>query len=176
MASAHSSRAEDKTSELKKLNRSIFIPVVTFNKDAKRAKKEAEHKARHEAETQSREEVMKDYRNTQQLVERGMVGGTGGPGQERRAWRSGGPAGEATASDDDEEELGNNLDDIEQAVRRLKGIAVDTNTVLDKQNSTLNRITGKVDKVDNQVFTNTAKVRYIRNETPTTPPDSFLHS
>lgn len=106
---------------------------------------------------------MKDYRNTQKVVEQGVVGRSGGPGQERRAWRSGRAPEEATASDDDEEELGNNLDDIEQAVRKLKGIAVDTNSVLDKQNNTLNRIAGKVDKVDNQVFTNTAKVNFFIN-------------
>lgn len=32
LAKAASSRADDKTNELNKLNRSIFIPVVTFNK------------------------------------------------------------------------------------------------------------------------------------------------
>ena len=41
VAKGHSMRAEDKTDELKQLNRSIFRPVITFNKDAKRAAQEA---------------------------------------------------------------------------------------------------------------------------------------
>jgi len=162
ISAGHSARAEDRTSELKKLNRSIFVPVITFNKDARRAKQDAKYKARHEAELESREEVMKDYRSTQQVVEKGIFGGGSGSGQERRAWRSGRTTEEATASDEDEEELGSNLDDIEQAVRKLKGIAVDTNAVLDKQNSTLNRITGKVDKLDSHIFTNTSKLNRVK--------------
>jgi len=54
----HSARAEDKTDELKQLNRSIFRPVITFNKDAKRAAQEAKLQARYEEDRDEREKAM----------------------------------------------------------------------------------------------------------------------
>ena len=45
VSKGHSLRAADKTDELKQLNRSIFRPVITFNKDKKRAAQEAERGA-----------------------------------------------------------------------------------------------------------------------------------
>ena len=57
-------RAEDKTDELKQLNRSIFRPVITFNKDAKRAAQESKIQERYEEEREEREKAMLDIRQT----------------------------------------------------------------------------------------------------------------
>ena len=51
VSKGHSVRAEDKTDELKKLNRSIFRPAITFNKYAKRAAQEAKLQTRYESES-----------------------------------------------------------------------------------------------------------------------------
>ncbi|KIK62640.1 hypothetical protein GYMLUDRAFT_72816 [Collybiopsis luxurians FD-317 M1] len=65
MSKAHGQRAEDKTDELKKLNRSIFRPAITFNKDAKRRAQEAKIQNRYEDERAERERAMMDVRETQ---------------------------------------------------------------------------------------------------------------
>ena len=73
-------RADDKTDELKQLNRSIFRPVITFNKDAKRAAEEARIQARYEEEREERERAMTDIRQTQDRL--GRAATYGRPGEE----------------------------------------------------------------------------------------------
>ncbi|KAE9401380.1 hypothetical protein BT96DRAFT_956563 [Gymnopus androsaceus JB14] len=55
ISKGHSIRADDKTNEPKQLNRSIFRPVIVFNKDAKRVAQEAKVQARYEEEREERE-------------------------------------------------------------------------------------------------------------------------
>ncbi|KAH9061253.1 hypothetical protein EDB87DRAFT_1674195 [Lactarius vividus] len=55
VAKSHSERANDRTDELRQLNRLIFRPVITFNKDAKRAAQEAKVLQRHDKEREKKE-------------------------------------------------------------------------------------------------------------------------
>ena len=77
MAKSHGLRAEDKTDELKKLNRSIFRPAITFNKDAKRRAQEAKIQERYEEERAERERTMMDVRETQNRLGRAATYGRG---------------------------------------------------------------------------------------------------
>ena len=67
LAKAASSRADDKTAELKKLNRSIFVPVVTWNKEGKRAENERRITDRHIEETAERQKARLDVEQTNQV-------------------------------------------------------------------------------------------------------------
>ena len=64
MSKGHSVRAEDNTDEIKKLNRSIFIPAITFNKDQKRKAQEVKRELRYQEEMQERERSMQDIRES----------------------------------------------------------------------------------------------------------------
>jgi len=75
MSKSHGLRAEDKTDELKKLNRSIFRPVITFNKDAKRRAQEAKIQERYEEDRSERERTMMDVRETQNRLGRAATYG-----------------------------------------------------------------------------------------------------
>ncbi|KAJ3725655.1 protein transporter SEC9 [Lentinula guzmanii] len=77
LAKSHGQRAEDKTDELKQLNRSIFRPVITFNKDAKRRAQEAKIQDRYEEERLERERTMMDVRETQNRLGRAATYGRG---------------------------------------------------------------------------------------------------
>ena len=171
-------RAEDKTDELKQLNRSIFRPVITFNKDKKRAAQEAKIQARYEEERDNREKSMRDIRDTQDRLGRaatyGMRGdddeegiGGGGSGrfrtaaqlQQRKEQRKRYQF-EADEEDDAlEDELDDNLDEIMDVTKRLKALGSSMSSELDSQNERLVRITGKTDNLDEHLFKNTQRVR-----------------
>ncbi|KAG6879280.1 hypothetical protein C0992_003884 [Termitomyces sp. T32_za158] len=130
VAKGHSARAEDNTSELKQLNRSIFRPVIVFNKDAKRAAQEAKVQARYDEEREEREKTMMDIRESQNRLGRAATYGRGNEDEEllgngvRSRFKTAEQQAlnkeqrkryqfEATASDDElEDELDNNLDEI----------------------------------------------------------------
>jgi flagellin-like hook-associated protein FlgL len=176
----HALRAEDKTDELKKLNRSIFRPAITFNKDAKRTAQEAKVAARYDEERSNRERAMGDVRESQnrlgQAVSYGARRGEeaedefGEEGISRRRIRP--PEEqrhrqesrkryqfEKTASDDElEDELDDNLDDIAQATKSLKAIAMAAGEELDRQNDRIDNIATKTGKLNNRVDLTTNRV------------------
>lgn len=167
-------RAEDKTDELKQLNRSIFRPVITFNKDAKRAAQEAKIQQRYDEERDEREKAMLDIRETQNRLGRAATYGrtdddAGGEGIRSRVKTASEKAireqgrkryqFDATASDDElEDELDDNLDEISDMTKRLKALGSAMGEELDKQNERIGRITEKTDGLDNRLFRNTQKV------------------
>jgi hypothetical protein len=175
VSKTHSQRADDKTDELKQLNRSIFRPVITFNKDAKRAAQESKIQQRYEEERDEREKSMKDIRETQNRL--GQASAYGRQEEERIET---GPNGrrtgtasqlalrkeqrqryqfEATASDDElEDELDDNLDEISDVAKRLKTLGMAMGQELDNQNNRIERIEEKTVSLDNRVFRNTEKV------------------
>ncbi|KAA1468237.1 synaptosome-associated proteinsynaptosomal-associated protein 25 [Dentipellis sp. KUC8613] len=178
VAKGHSQKAEDKTDELKQLNRSIFRPVITFNKDAKRAAQEAKVQQRYEEEREEREKAMSDIRETQNRLGRATTYGTGdeegmrGPGgrrmltgtqqamrkEQRKKYQF-----EATASDDElEDELDDNLDEISEMTKRLRNLGSAMGQELDKQNNRIERIEEKTVNLDNRVFRNTEKLKRIK--------------
>jgi protein transport protein SEC9 len=170
VSKTHSQRAEDKTDELKKLNRSIFRPAITFNKDAKRAAQEAKIQQRYEEERDEHEKAMMDIRETHNRLgqasayvgqgEEGIGAGgrirTAAQREQRKRYQF-----EATASDDEmEDELDDNLDEISDATKRLKALGMAMGQELDKQNDRINRIEEKTVSLDNKVFRNTERVRH----------------
>ena len=176
VSKTHSQRAEDKTDELKQLNRSIFRPAITFNKDAKRAAQEAKIQDRYEEERGEREKAMRDIRETQNRLgqasgygqgEEGLVGPNGRRSktatqlslqrEQRKRYQF-----EATASDDElEDELDDNLDGISDVAKRLKALGTAMGDELDKQNNRIERIEEKTVNLDNRVFRNTEKVCHL---------------
>src|SRR6267154_924935 len=89
VSKGHSVRADDKTDELKKLNRSIFRPAITFNKDSKRAAQEAKLQARYDDEREEREKAMLDIRETHTRLGQAAAYGRGGDDEEERISGSG---------------------------------------------------------------------------------------
>ena len=172
MSKGHSQRAEDRTDELKKLNRSIFRPAITFNKDAKRAAQERKVQQRYEDEREEREKAMMDIRDTQNRLGKASAYGSQddegiGAGrsksaaqlalqkEQRKRYQF-----EATASDDDmENELDDNLDEIGDVAKRLKALGTAMGQELDNQNNRIERIEEKTVNLDNKVFRNTERVR-----------------
>ncbi|KIP11981.1 hypothetical protein PHLGIDRAFT_114040 [Phlebiopsis gigantea 11061_1 CR5-6] len=177
VSKGYSMRAEDKTDELKQLNRSIFRPVITFNKDAKRAAQEAKVQERYEDERDEREKAMLDIRQTQERLGRAAtygrrdddgegIGGsrvmTGAQQAIRKEQRKRYQF-DATASDDEiEDELDDNLNEISDMTKRLKALGSAMGEELDKQNDRIGRITEKADGLDNRLFRNTQKLNKIK--------------
>jgi len=182
VSKGHSGRADDKTDELKQLNRSIFRPVITFNKDSKRAAQEAKVQARYDEEREEREKAMLDIRNTQNRLGQAQTygrededqevigGGNIGRGrfktadqlatrkEQRRRFQF-----EGNASDDEvEDELDDNLDEIGDMTKRLKALGTAMGQELDSQNSRIERIEGKTVGLDNKIFRNTERVRLFQ--------------
>lgn len=176
VSKTHSERAEDRTDELKQLNRSIFRPVIHFNKDAKRRAAEEKIQARYEDERDEREKAMMDIRETQNRLGQASAYGQREEGNEvglngrrtksavqqalqkeqRKRYQF-----EATASDDElEDELDDNLDEISDVTKRLKALGTAMGQELDNQNDRIGRIEEKTVKLDNKVFRNTERVRH----------------
>jgi hypothetical protein len=174
VSKTHSQRAEDKTDELKQLNRSIFRPVIHFNKDSKRAAQESKIQERYEEERGEREKAMTDIRETQnRLGQASSYGreeaevGVGPNGrrtktatqqalqqEQRKRYQF-----EANASDDElEDELDDNLDGISDVAKRLKALGMAMGQELDNQNNRIERIEEKTVNLDNRVFRNTERV------------------
>ena len=181
MSKGHSQRADDRTDELKQLNRSIFRPVITFNKDAKRAAQEAKVLQRYEEEREEHEKAMSDIRATQNRLgqasaygsreEEGIEVGPNGrrsktgvqqalQKEQRKRYQF-----EATASDDElEDELDGNLDEISDVAKRLKALGSAMGQELDNQNNRIERIEEKTVNLDNRVFRNTEKVSHFMHQ------------
>jgi len=177
VSKSHSQRADDRTDELKQLNRSIFRPAITFNKDAKRAAQEAKIQRRYEDERGEHEKAMMDIRETQNRLGQAS---TYGQQEEIQAGPNGGRARsaaqqalqreqrkryqfEATASDDEmEDELDGNLDEISDVAKRLKGLGMAMGQELDNQNGRIERIEEKTVSLDNRVFRNTERLKRIK--------------
>lgn len=179
IAKGHSNRAEDNANEIKKLNRSIFIPVVSLNKTQKRLAEEQKRLARHEEEQDERENTMREIRDSQNRVGRAATYGRTADDDEEGIAAPGGYGRrtktateqnlrkeqrkryqfEATASDDEmEDELDDNLDEISDMTKRLKALGTAMGQELDQQNTRLGRIEGKTTKLDSKLVSNTDKV------------------
>jgi len=181
MSKLHASQASDKTDELKKLNRSIFRPAITFNKDAKRRAQEMKIQERYDEQKNEREKAMLQIRETQDRVGRAQTYARGGEvedndlmsseqtlsgrryktEEQRRANRAANSRYrfEATASDDElEDEIDDNLDEIGDSVKRLRALGLAMGEEVDAQNKRIDVISSKTDNVDNKLFNVTSRV------------------
>lgn len=168
VSKGHAVRAEDNADEIKKLNRSIFIPAITFNKDGKRLAQERKREMRYQEEVDEREQAMQDIRESQNRVGQGATFGTGGGRrqltaieearrkEERKRYQF-----EATESDDEmENEIDDNLDEILDATKRMKALGLSMGSELQTQNQRLVRVTDKADRLGNKIDLNTHKVGF----------------
>ncbi|KAG6329345.1 hypothetical protein ID866_9743, partial [Astraeus odoratus] len=180
-AKAHTSKAEDQIGELKQLNRSIFRPVITFNKDAKRAAQEAKVQQRYEDERREREKAMMDIRESQNRLGRAQTYGqsdeegiTGGGFKSRTAEQLAARKEqrkryqfEAGASDDElENELDDNLQEVSDVTKRLKALATGMGQELDTQNKRLETIEQKATGLDNKIFGQTERTYSTSQQFP----------
>ncbi|KIR78821.1 synaptosomal-associated protein, 23kDa [Cryptococcus gattii EJB2] len=174
MAKANNQRAEDKTAELKALNRSIFRPAIVWNKDAKRQAQEDKINERHAMERMDRAKALLDVQDTRKRLGAAANPAPYGssssttpepvPGQQkaRKDARSRYQF-DATASDDElEDELDENLDETLEISRRLKGLATAMGDEVSGQNSRLTRVTDKTENLEFAVMKNTERLKRIR--------------
>lgn len=194
MAKYNSMKAADKVDELKQLNKSIFRPVIVFNKDKKRAAQEQKLLSRHNEARDERERNAAEVRATQARIGNvAMSSHGGGSGYGDDGYGQGGDEGlaapvrgggyrtqqqdsvrkeqrkrfqfEATGSDDElEDELDDNLDGIANAVANMKKLGLAMGQEVDRQNDRLKKFEVKVDDAEQRVVTNTNRVRYVRPE------------
>ncbi|KAG8751102.1 hypothetical protein FRC12_012606 [Ceratobasidium sp. 428] len=185
LAKGSTNRAEDRTDELKQLNRSIFRPVIVFNKDAKRAREEQRLADRHEEERLEREKAALDVRETQNRLGRAATygqrsGGDDGYGEGEEGISSGRRnlppeqqrarqtarsryQFEATASDDElEDELDDNLDEIHDVAKRLKALATASGQEVEAQNKRLGKLTTDTDRLDTKIVRATDRLKRIK--------------
>lgn len=169
VSKGHYSRANDATDELKQLNKSIFRPVITFNKDRKRREAEQRVQDRYDDERLEREKAMMDVRDTQNRLGRAATYGRGGDEDDEELLGSGSRFGrqrsgeqiqqrkeqrkryqfEAAASDDElEDEMDDNLDEIGEAAARLRTLGLAMGGELDAQKDRLDNMGGKTDGLD----------------------------
>jgi len=158
MAKAHTDRAEDATSELKQLNRSIFVPVITWNKQAKRRAQEQRIEARHAEERDERETAMADVRESQNRIGKAMTYGESTEEQVARKANRVRDEGrkryqfEATESDEElEDELDDNLGEISDINKRLKSLALTMGQEIDGQNERIDGLAGRTASLNNKV-------------------------
>ncbi|PWN35138.1 uncharacterized protein FA14DRAFT_122149 [Meira miltonrushii] len=182
MAKAHSSRADDNTAEINRLNRSIFRPNIGFNKKAKRDAEEARIMNRHIEEREEREAVREQALRAQNRMDQELSGvGAGRFGSGRFGMdRFGGgnakkedPAKakmqqrsrfqfEATESDDElEDELDNNMDEIGQLSSKLNRLGKAMGTEINEQNQRIQRLGDKSTNLDTRIFAGTQKLERI---------------
>ncbi|TFK75733.1 hypothetical protein BDN72DRAFT_954882 [Pluteus cervinus] len=174
VSKGHNARAADHAGELKQLNRSIFRPVITFNKESKRAAQESKIQQRYEDEREEREKAMVDVRESQNRI--GRAAGYGrddgddgfnGGGPQPRGQRSAQQVEQrkrfqfekSTSDDEMEDELDGNLDEISAATKRLKALGMAMGQELDSQNVRIDRLGQKVDKVDNDLNITTGRLQ-----------------
>jgi protein transport protein SEC9 len=180
VSKGHSVRTDDKTDELKKLNRSIFRPAITFNKDAKRAAQDAKLQSRYDEEREEREKAMMDIRESHNRL--GQAAGYGRGGDNEEDGIGGAAVGrgrykteqqlaekksarqryqfEATGSDDElEDELDDNLDEMSSGLKSLKALSLAMGQELGEQNTRIGRIEQKTVGLDDRLARNTERVR-----------------
>ncbi|SGY37740.1 BQ5605_C003g01878 [Microbotryum silenes-dioicae] len=171
LAKAHNDRAQDETKELMALNRSIFRPNITFNKQAKRDRDEARIIARHNAEKDERELVRREQYESHQRIDQtyhSMDRKADDAARARqRAKARGAERGryqfEATASDDEvEDEIDGNLDELSGLAGRLKMLATTAGQEVDAQNTKLSKLGNKVDVLDTNVVRSTQRLARVK--------------
>ncbi|GAA94875.1 uncharacterized protein L969DRAFT_20166 [Mixia osmundae IAM 14324] len=172
IAKGYNDRAKDEAEEIRRLNRSIFRPTWSFNKEKKRDAEDARQLARHMREKEEREETRLQAMQSQQRIEGAFrkAGKTSssldrnGPHataqrlQQRSRYQF-----ESTASDDElEDELDSNLNEIGDVAARLKVMAMAAGQEVDSQNRKLDGLSTKTDTLDMRISSNTEYLKRIK--------------
>jgi hypothetical protein len=177
-------RADDNTNDIKTLNRSIFIPAITFDKSKKRMEQDAKMNRRYEEEQAEREATQNNMQATQDRISnatRGFNRDGPPPDEDDEEGLSGGGRFRSTqqmaarkaqwakyqSKDDDEEddaaedEIANGLDEMSLGIARIKALAVAQGGVVKQQNEQLRRLHKNVEDVDQRLNSTTEKMRRI---------------
>ncbi|KAI9700488.1 MAG: Meiosis-specific subunit of the t-SNARE complex [Bogoriella megaspora] len=169
LASNQNRRAEEKARELKTLNKSMFAMHVSnpFTAGKRREARDQDVYDKNFAEREQREQTRREaYRSEQrqQQFEKDLNGNPVRPtaGAKNLAERSKYQF-EADSEDDEmENEIEGNLDLLHGAAKRLGNVSRAMGTEIDAQNKVIDRVTGKTDKVDDQIAMNRARLDRIK--------------
>ncbi|OCT49330.1 Protein transport protein sec9 [Cladophialophora carrionii] len=164
----HINIAEDKTKELKTLNRSMFAVHVNnpFTAGDRRARRDEQIMDRHHAEREAREATREAaFKTTQRMNQHFKGFEETQPGTkpktslaERAKYQF-----EADSEDDAmEDEIDRNLDDLSGAARRLNLLARATGEEVEAQNKLITTIAEKSDRFDDRLHFQTEKLKRIR--------------
>ncbi|KAL0083668.1 hypothetical protein J3Q64DRAFT_1641902 [Phycomyces blakesleeanus] len=167
LSKAYSDRAAAQASELKQLNRSIFIPVISnpFTKGSRERKELEARRQDHAEHMNEREDIRQFEYESQARVESAQRQAQRGPGsnggyrrgrsdEDKRRYQF-----EADEEDDAvEDELDENLDLLGDATSRIKNMALSMRDELDSQNKHLTKVTEKVDPISERLVMTTHKL------------------
>ncbi|KAG0168162.1 Protein transport protein S9 plasma membrane t-SNARE [Apophysomyces sp. BC1034] len=170
LSKAYSDRAASQASELKQLNRSIFIPVIKnpFTKGSRERKELESRRQDHAEHMQERDNIRQFEYESQARVEAAQRQ------NERVAANSGYRRGRSEADrrkyqfeedeEDDaiEDEIDQNLDLLGGATARLRNMALTMNSELDSQNKQLDKVSKKVDPLSEKLVMTTHKLDSTR--------------
>ncbi|CAN3362381.1 protein transport protein Sec9p [Diutina catenulata] len=171
LAGTQTKLAEDKVDELKRLNRSIFVPAYgnPFNKKSRLRRQEEEIKSRRAQEKYIRETNRQEMYSSEQRVKAGLTANaTSGEVYQRYQGEKDLAAAQRyqfeNDSEDDEmeKELAQNLDQIGLYAKKLKSSAKNMGVEVDSQNARLNKIEEDADRLDINVHMNTTRLANIR--------------
>lgn len=175
--------SEDKQSELKKLNRSMFAVHVNnpFNSKQRQMEKDDKIRDRHRLEREQREATREQAFKTTQRMNQNFKGldtaTVGGPRKTNLAERS--KYQFEADSDDDrmEDEIDKNLDDLSGAAKRLNLLAKATGEEIESQNRLIERIGDKVSPADRESdSTNQCIERQVRRSDTLADGEAQAHS
>lgn len=172
LADTQTQIAEDKVKMLKKLNRSIFIPVAAgnpFNRKSKLRAQEQKIKTEKEQEKYLRETNRQGVYASEQRVKQGITN-TATNSETYNKYLGERHLGAAQRyqfendSEDDEmeKELGQNLDQIHAFSKKLKNTATVIGQEVEAQNARLRRIEEDADRLDINVHLNSSRLSNIR--------------
>ncbi|KAF4635499.1 hypothetical protein G7Y89_g2604 [Cudoniella acicularis] len=171
IAANHNRIAEERSKELKTLNRSMFAVHVSnpFTASSRRAARDEEIMERHRTEREAREATRAATFSSEQRMERAFKELQPGDAGYRNPQTKASLAErskyqfEADSEDDEMEgEIDSNLDALSRAAGSLHRIAKATGEEVDAQNRLLERVTGKTNQVDDQINMNRARLDRIK--------------
>nr|GAT46193.1 protein transporter SEC9 [Mycena chlorophos] len=152
MTKNHMKQADDKTEELRKLNRSIFIPAVTIDRSAEHAARELKTQQRFEQRRTERQQSRKNSDSEQ-------FSGTGTNSRFRTEGSRKKFQFDATASDDEmEDALDSNLDEILSMASQMKRLGTNMNAELDRQNGLLSQMEDSAGKLEGRIKLSTVQL------------------
>lgn len=163
--------ADEKVKELKRLNRSIFVPAYgnPFNKKSRLRRQEEDMKARKMQEKYLRESNRQGIYESEQRLKQGIMNNATLSETHHKYMDEKNLAAakryqfENDSEDDEmEKELASNLDQIGSYAKKLHGIANTMGKEVDSQNLRLTKIEEDADKLDINVHMNSTRLNNIR--------------
>ncbi|PWW76788.1 hypothetical protein C7212DRAFT_295315 [Tuber magnatum] len=164
-ASVQNDIAAEKTHELENYNRSMFVPkkMRFFRSRSRVQDEETTIISRNQAEREERDRTREFGYDSKNVVGRGVDTTRRVESKEKSSVAERPQYQFEPKADDDqiEDEIDAGLDELGAITGRLKGIAIASGKVVDRQNEQINRIIKKSDRVDDQIALNQNRLRKI---------------